>query len=209
MKTAAGEFELALQTLRRFGVLLETDTQLPSVAGLIAGEPVRGSWWAHAHAHEIFDVLSRLADHRDVLVTKLISGKNTLVHRKLWPEICTIGRSRSAWQMDGLSRSVRLLLERIDEQGSLRTDEIEWPKSADAKPGDAARQLEKKLLIHAGEVHTESGAHAKLLETWETWAERSGFKVEIKSVEEAKRKMEKRVRKLNEQFKGTARLPWV
>ncbi len=97
----------------------------------------------------------------------------------------------------------------IDEQGSLRTDQLAWPESATAKPGEAARELEAKLLIHAGQFHTETGAHAKLLESWEAWAKRVGFKVKRISTDEAKKKMEERVRKLNEQFEAKARLPWV
>lgn len=209
MKTAAGDFELALQTLRRLGLLLETDARLPSVASLIAGEPISGSWWAHARAHEIFAVLEQFADHRDVLFTKLISGKVTLLHRKLWPEVFALGTARAPWQLRGLSRSAVSLLEMIDKQGSLRTDAIAWAKSAAAKPGEAARELEKKLLVHAGQIHTETGAHAKLLETWEAWARRIAFQVGTMRIEKAMQKMEERVRKLNEQFEAKARLPWL
>jgi len=84
VEIAAGDFNLALQTPSRLGLLLETDARLPSVASLIAGEPIRGSWWAHARAHEIFAALGQFDDHRDAMFTKLISGKVTLVHRKLW-----------------------------------------------------------------------------------------------------------------------------
>lgn len=200
---------MALQTLRRLGLLLETDARLPSVASLIAGEPVSGSWWSHAFAQKIFTTLGQFADHRDVMFTKLISGKVTLVHRKLWPEIFAIGTARAPWQMNGLSKSARNLLEMIDEQGSLRTDQIAWPKWEAEKPGEAARQLEKKLLIHAGQFHTETGAHAKLLESWEAWAKRVGFKGETITIDEAREKMEERLQKLNKQFKAKAKLPWV
>jgi hypothetical protein len=208
VEIAARDFKTALQTLRRLGLLLETDASLPSVASLIAGEPVSGSWWSHAFAQKIFTTLGQFADHRDVMFTKLISGKVTLVHRKLWPEILAIGTARAPWQMKGLSRSARNLLEMIDEQGSLRTDQLAWPKSRTAKPGEAARELERKLLIHAGEFHTESGAHAKLLETWKTWARRIGFPVKTMRPEIAMQKMEERVGKLNEQFEARAWLPW-
>lgn len=208
MEIAARDFKTALQTLRRLGLLLETDARLPSVASLIAGESVSGSWWSHAFAQKIFATLGQFEDHRDVMFTKLISGKVTLVHRKLWPEIFAIGTARAPWQLKGLSKSARNLLEMIDEQGSLRTDQLAWPKSARAKPGEAARELEKKLLIHAGQFHTETGAHAKLLESWAAWAERIGFQVETIGPEEALHKMEERIRKLNEQFEAKARLPW-
>lgn len=209
MEIAARDFKTALQTLRRLGLLLETDARLPSVASLIAGEPVSGSWWSHAFGQKIFATLGQFADHRDVMFTKLISGKVTLVHRKLWPEILAIGTARAPWQMKGLSKSARNLLEMIDEQGSLRTDQIAWPKSGTAKPGEAARELEKKLLIHAGQFHTETGAHAKLLESWEAWAKRVGFNGDTITIDEARGKMEERLQKLNKQFKAKAKLPWV
>ena len=209
MKIAGRDFKTALQTLRRLGLLLETDARLPSVASLIAGEPVTGSWWSHPSGQRIFATLGQLEDHRDVMFTKLISGKVTLVQRKLWPEILAIGTARAPWQMKGLSKSARRLLEMIDERGSVRTDQLSWPKSSTAKPGEAARELEKKLLIHAGQFHTETGAHAKLLEKWEAWAERIGFVSEEIQIESAMQKLEERVRKLNEQFDANGRLPWV
>ncbi len=209
MEIAARDFKTALQTLRRLGLLLETDARLPSVASLIAGEPISGSWWSHTTGQQIFLTLGQFADHRDVMFTKLISGKVTLVHRKLWPEIFAIGTARVPWQMKGLSRSTRNLLEMIDEQGSLRTDHLDWPKSATAKPGEAARELEKKLLIHSVQFHTETGAHAKLLESWETWAERIDFPIGTMLPEKAMQNLEDKVRKLNEQFEAKARLPWI
>jgi hypothetical protein len=96
----------------------------------------------------------------------------------------------------------------IDEKGSLRTDQLAWPKSATKKPGEAARELEKKLLVLASEFHTESGAHAKLMETWKTWAQRVGFSVGTMQLEKAMQKMEERVAKLNRQFEASGRLPW-
>ncbi len=97
----------------------------------------------------------------------------------------------------------------IDGRGSFRTDQIVWAKSGTAKPGEVARARERKPLIHAGQVHTETGAHAKLLKSWEAWAKRVSFKVGTIGTDEAQRKMKERVRKLNEQFEAKARLPWL
>jgi hypothetical protein len=57
------------------------------VAELVVGEPIRGSWWAHPRSHEIFAVLSELTDSHDVVRLRLIRGKITLVHRRLWPAL--------------------------------------------------------------------------------------------------------------------------
>lgn len=211
MKMAAHtDFQIVLDALTDFGLLLESDSKLPSVAGLIAGGPVRGSWWSHVHSQQIFLALQQLADHKDVLTTKLVSGKVTFVRRELWSELITIGRARETWQLYELSEGARLLLDQVDERGSLLTNELEWPKMLKAqKPGDAVRELEKRLLIHSEELHTASGAHAKQIETWENLAKRRRFKARRITVESAKRRLEERIETLNERFGAAANLPWI
>jgi hypothetical protein len=202
-------FKLVLNSLEDFGLLLETDTRLPSVSGLVAGEPVRGSWWAHPRSHEIFAALQSLADHKDVLIARLISGKVTLVHRKLWPNVLAVGSAREEWQLSGLSPPAQTLLKMIDEHGSQRSDRLDWPvKFKSVKLGDAAREIERRLLIHSEEFHSQSGAHAKVLETWEHWARRVALSARNLSPEQAKRNLERRLGNLNERFSASAWLPW-
>jgi hypothetical protein len=210
MKTSgATNSRIILEALKEFGLLLETDAKLPSVSGLVVGEPVRGSWWTHGRSHEIFTVLQEVVDHKDVLITKLVSGKVTLVHRRLWPEVVSIGLSRERWQTTRLSVGTKMLLDQIDLSGFLRTNELEWPRKFKAsKPGDAVRELEKRPLIHSEEFHTDSGAHAKLIESWEHWNKRVGFKGDQVSVEKAKRKLDEMITALNERFGTSAVLPW-
>lgn len=163
-------------------------------------------------AQTIFQANEKLADHPDVLITKLISGKVTFVHRDLWREILAIGTAQEPWQMEGLSASAQALLKTVEESGELRSDKIGWPRSQSSsknKHGDAARELERKLLAHAEQIHTSSGAHAKLLETWEHWSKRTGFAAPAMQTDQAKRNLEERLRKLNHEFDGTARLPWT
>ena len=218
MKTfAQSDFELVLETLKEFGLLLETDAKLPSVSGLIAGEPVRGSWWAHARSHDIFVVLQQVAAHKEVMITKLLSGKVTFVHRKLWPAILSIGTARERWQIHALSPSAQVLLKMIDQHRELRSDRLEWPpdrlewpaKFKSVKPGQPVRELEKRLLIHTEEFHTENGAHAKRLETWECWAKRSSFDKKVPEVANAKQRLEEKLSVLNKLFGAAAELPWT
>ena len=190
---------------------MESDPKLPSVCTLITGAPLKGSWWSHPLAQTIFQVNEKLEDHPDVLMTKLVSGKVTFVHRALWPAIIAIGTSQETWQMEGLSASAQTLLKLVQAKGTLQTDQIVLAKSEAArkiKPGDVARELERKVLIHADQIHTASGAHAKVLETWEHWSKRTGFAQPSIPIDRAKADLEKRLRKLNEEFYGTARLPW-
>jgi len=144
-----------------------------------------------------------------VIVTKLISGKVTYVHRKLWPAVLTVGTAGESWQLGGLSFSARSLFDAVKKYGEFRTDDVPWmggPKAG--SPGDAARELERLVLVHSEEIHTRSGAHAKRLETWERWAERTGFQGEKMTPAQAKELLEEVVTNLNKQFDGKGRLPW-
>src|SRR2546428_3746312 len=78
----------ALAFIRQHGVVLEAaHGPVPSLAEVIAGEPVRGSWWSHPKSHEIFAVTRAIRDSDEVLVCRLIKGKVTFVHRRLWPAL--------------------------------------------------------------------------------------------------------------------------
>ncbi len=76
------------ELLESHGVLLESAKgPIPSVAQLVAGEPITGSWWGHPASHEIFEAINRLADSPDVARMRLVNNKVTLVHRRLWPAL--------------------------------------------------------------------------------------------------------------------------
>lgn len=73
------------------GMLLESARgPLPNVAELVVGAPVRGSWWAHPESHAIFDAINVLAASPDVVRLRLVNGKVTLVHRRLWPALVRV-----------------------------------------------------------------------------------------------------------------------
>ena len=56
--TSAIGVEDVLDYRGRLGVLLETDRAFPSITGIMVREPIKGSWWAHPMANEIY-LLSR------------------------------------------------------------------------------------------------------------------------------------------------------
>jgi hypothetical protein len=77
-----------LAFVKRHGVVLQAARgPVPSLAEAIAGGPIRGSWWGHPNGHEIFRVASAISESADVLVCKLVDGKVTYVHRRLWPAL--------------------------------------------------------------------------------------------------------------------------
>ena len=78
----------ALVFVERHGIVFQAaHGDLPNLAETIAGGPIRGSWWGHPKAHQIFRVIKGVSESPDVLVCKLIDGKITYVHRRLWPAL--------------------------------------------------------------------------------------------------------------------------
>lgn len=182
-----------IQALARRGLLLKQDKQLPSVVGLVTGESLRVSWWSHPQARLIFSVLVELADHPDVQFAKLISGKDTLVHRRLWPALLAVGSSGERWQNEGLSDAGRRLFASVAREGSVEGE------------GKQAKELAVRLLAVASERHTESGKHVLVLESWKSWATRKRIKA-LSSVSEARRLLEEATVALGAPLTS---LPWV
>lgn len=78
----------ALAFVRRHGVVVQAARgPVPSVAEKIAGGPIRGSWWGHPKGREIFRAAQAICASPEVLVCKLVDGKVTYVHRRLWPAL--------------------------------------------------------------------------------------------------------------------------
>jgi hypothetical protein len=167
------------RALKKHGLLLLQDKTLPSVATIVAGEPVKGSWWAHAKSHAIFAEVERLTDDPHVLVTRLIAKKVTFVHERLWPAVLAVAMSAPR---DRLSSAARALLKKIEKEGAVRAS------------GAAARELQERLLVHAREVHTESGRHETELQTWARWA--SGRNIEPLPIDTARAELDRAIQAL-------------
>jgi len=86
------EHGLVMQSARVAGV--------PALSEFIAGERIRGSWWGHRKGQEIFELLNGVYDSGEVVALRLIDGKLTLAHRRVWPALVAlageIGRARLA-----------------------------------------------------------------------------------------------------------------
>lgn len=90
----------ALAFVREQGVVLASARgPAPCLIEFIVGEKIKGSWWAHAQSHHIHAVLEAVKESGDVLVCRLINGKVTLVHRRLWPALVRIGKRFAAEQL--------------------------------------------------------------------------------------------------------------
>ena len=89
--------------MRRRGVLLQSARgRTPSLAELVAGAPIRGSWWSHPRSHEIFEAINRARSSPAIVATRLVGGKVTLVHRRLWPPLVRLVDRLDAGALDAL-----------------------------------------------------------------------------------------------------------
>jgi hypothetical protein len=134
--------------LRESGLLLMQDKRIRSIVSIFTGETVAGSWWSHPRAHAIFRCLESLED--EAIACRLVAGKVTYVHRRLEPALLAVAGSRAPWQTSKLGAAARALLARV-------------PCTA---TGEAARELQQRLLVDAVEVHTASGKHETRLQPW-------------------------------------------
>ena len=185
---------LVLAALADNGLLLKQDKALPNVVGILTGESLSTSWWSHPKAHLIFSVLSELAEHPEVLVTKILYRKDTLVHRSLWPAVLAVGKAREPWQLQGLSDDAKSLLERLDkESGAVHA------------VGAPVKELEARLLVTTQEIHTDSGRHVMAVESWRSWSQRMECTA-IRSVPRARTTLEEAAVKLGAPLKA---LPWT
>ncbi len=131
----------ALAFVRTHGVVLESGIgPVPSLAGKIAGGPIRGSWWGHARSREIFVLTRAVRDSPDILVCRLAGGKITYVHRRLWPALVRIS-----------ARFPRGNLAKIHEKhtasGKHVNDETAYPDWVPSELAAKARKLDEKRAL--------------------------------------------------------------
>lgn len=131
----------ALAFIRKHGVVLEAaQGPAPSLAAVIAGGPIRGSWWSHPKGREIFAVTRAVRDSDDVLVCRLIKGKVTFVHRRLWPALV---RAAGRLPSDRLSQ----MREVHTSSGRHVTTEVPFPDWVPPSVRAAARSLSEKAAL--------------------------------------------------------------
>lgn len=112
---------------------------VPSLAEAVAGERIQGSWWGHPKGQAIFLAAEAVSDSPDVLVCKLVDGKVTYVHRRLWPALVKLA-----------SRFPRAQLAKVWNEhtgsGAHRARRVAFPAWV---PTDVARQAKAIPLADA------------------------------------------------------------
>lgn len=112
----------ALAFVERHGIVLESarHATLPSIAQAIAGETVRGSWWAHAQGREVFAVTRALRSAPEILTCRIVEGRISFVHERLWPALARLAH-RFAPERIARLKDVHT------ERGSHRVEALAFP----------------------------------------------------------------------------------
>ncbi len=98
--TTAMTSDEAIELVERHGVLLESARGLvPNLAEMVAGAAIQGSWWGHPLANEIFVLTRAVRNCDDVLICRLVEGKITYVHRRLWPALARLADQLDAGRL--------------------------------------------------------------------------------------------------------------
>jgi len=122
------------------GVVLQAARgPVPSLAETIAGGPIRGSWWGHPKGHEIFHVAEALGENPEVLVCKLVEGKVTFIHRRLWPALVKLA---PRFRREQLAR----VWNEHTRSGAHRSRRIPFPEWV---PREVLREAEQLSLAEA------------------------------------------------------------
>jgi hypothetical protein len=130
-----------MAALVEHGVLLQSARgPLPNVAELVAGEPIKGSWWGHREGHAIFEALALLDDSPDVVRLRLVNGKVTLIHRRLWPALVRVADHFTPKQLAALH-------EEHTESGTHRVHEQPFPGWVPDDVVLCARQLSVEQAV--------------------------------------------------------------
>jgi hypothetical protein len=123
------------------GVLLESARgPIPNVAELIAGEPISGSWWAHPASHAIFAAINAVAASPDVVRLRLVNGKVTLVHRRVWPSVVRLSAIIPPERLASIE-------EHHTASGAHRKVETPFPLWVPAEAIEAAAQLTEEQAL--------------------------------------------------------------
>lgn len=191
--------------LERHGMLLLHDRVRPSVTTLVAGEAIRGSWWAHPRGNEIYHLALAFEHGAGALSLKLVNAKVTFVHRRLWPLVLA---ATSGSASPPPSRAARDLLARLEAESPLAI--VELRRSAALAPADlerAVEEIDKRLLAHVTSEHTRGGRHDKVLRRWADWGREHDVEAAPRSPERARAELEAIARALAPR-PVRVRLPW-
>lgn len=143
----------ALAFVERHGIVCEASRRgtVPSLADAIAGKRVRGSWWSHRYAQRIFELTRAVRAAPEILVCRLVDGRITFVHERLWPALV-----RLAERIPG--KSLARLREVHGASGKHIVEETPFPAWL---PGDAITAAASVAEAEARNLQARIGRTAR------------------------------------------------
>ena len=124
-----------IQFVAECGIALEGGRgPFPNLAEAIAGSRITGSWWKHEKARAIFRATRVVRDCEDVLVCRLIDGKITFIHRRLWPAVVRLAQRFETEHLAAI-REVHTAT------GAHRVNTVPFPRWVPAEVSAAAKEL--------------------------------------------------------------------
>lgn len=131
--------------IQQHGVVLESAKgPVPNIAEAVAGQRIRGSWWGHKESGAIFKATRTARDCDQILVCRLVGGKITYVHRRLWPAIV-----RLANVLD--RKTISALRQEHSSSGTHVIREVPFPRWVPTDARQAGHELpEEEALLQLG-----------------------------------------------------------
>ncbi|HEX5124273.1 MAG TPA: hypothetical protein VFV97_13590 [Rhodanobacteraceae bacterium] len=126
----------ALRFVETHGIVLESarHPRIPSLAEAVAGAPIRGSWWSHPKGKAIFAATRAMREAPEVLVCRVVDGKVSLAHERLWPALVKLA---GKFPRKDLAR----IRETHTESGAHRVENVAFPKWVPARTTAAAERM--------------------------------------------------------------------
>ena len=134
----------ALDFVALHGIVCEAAHRgtIPVLVEAIAGEKLHGNWWSHPRSREIFAATRAVRESPHILVCRLVDGKISFVHDRLWPAlVCAATRLPAAH----LAR----LREVHGSNGKHIAEETLFPAWVPAQVVAQARQMSEPDAIEA------------------------------------------------------------
>src|SRR5713101_7542985 len=133
----------AISFIQEHGVVLASAKgPVPRLTEAIVNEPIKGSWWAHPKSHQIFAVLQAVTDSEDVLVCRLVNGKVTFIHRRLWPALVRVAKRFPFAQ-------IAQVHEEHTTSGRHVAREVPFPKWVPAQVLEQAKRMNEREALDA------------------------------------------------------------
>ncbi len=141
----------AILFIKKHGVVLESaHGSVPNLAETVTGKRIHGSWWTDPKARDIFRLTRAVRDSGDILVCRLVSGKITFVHRRVWPALVRLANQFGA-------KSLGRIREVHTPRGKHELHILSYPRWVPADVKISARKIsETEAALQLGDWCSQS-----------------------------------------------------